>query len=93
MPKRDGRPILVCQQFLTESHIVNRFANERASFLNTNDINDIEFFGTSDCYHHCFNSVSVNSNGLDSFETYFLIFLFLYVFFDFIVYLGLWLFI
>jgi tRNA splicing ligase len=28
---------------LTESHIVTRLANERASFLNMNDINDISF--------------------------------------------------
>jgi hypothetical protein len=34
---------LACQQFLTESHIVTRLANERASFLNKNDINDISF--------------------------------------------------
>jgi hypothetical protein len=26
--------LLVCQQFLSESHLVTRFANERASFLN-----------------------------------------------------------
>jgi hypothetical protein len=45
--------LLGCQQFLTESHIVTRFANERASFLNMNDINDISFFGTSGCYHCC----------------------------------------
>jgi hypothetical protein len=37
----------------SESHIVTRLANERASFLNMNDINDISFFGTSDCYHRC----------------------------------------
>jgi hypothetical protein len=53
MPKRDGRPLLACQQFLTESHIVARPANEQASFLNMNDISDILFFGTSDCYHCC----------------------------------------
>jgi hypothetical protein len=45
--------LLACQQFLKESHIVTRLANERASFLNMNDINDIPFFGTSDCYHSC----------------------------------------
>jgi hypothetical protein len=28
-------------KFLKESHIVTRFAKERASFLNINDINDI----------------------------------------------------
>jgi hypothetical protein len=44
---------MACQQFLTESHIVTRFANERASFLNMNDINDISFYGTSDCHHCC----------------------------------------
>jgi hypothetical protein len=33
----------------TESHIVTRLANERV-FLNMNDINDISFFGTSDCF-------------------------------------------
>jgi hypothetical protein len=46
--------LLACQQFLTESHIVTHLANERASFLNMNDINDISFFGTSDCYHSCY---------------------------------------
>jgi hypothetical protein len=40
--------LLACQQFLTESHIVTRFANERALFLEMNDINDICFFVTSD---------------------------------------------
>jgi hypothetical protein len=45
--------LLACQQFLRESHIVTHLANERASFLNMNDINDIKFFGTSDCYHCC----------------------------------------
>jgi hypothetical protein len=39
--------LLACQQFLTESHIVTRLANERASFFNMNDINDISFFRTS----------------------------------------------
>jgi hypothetical protein len=38
--------LLACQQFLTESHIVTRLTNKRASFLNMNDINDIFFFGT-----------------------------------------------
>jgi hypothetical protein len=38
----DGH-LLAWQQFLTESHIVTRLANERASFLNVNDINDISF--------------------------------------------------
>jgi hypothetical protein len=33
--------IQACQQFLTKSHIVTRLANEGASFLNINDINDI----------------------------------------------------
>jgi hypothetical protein len=36
--------LLARQQFVTESHIVTRLANERASFLNMNDINDIAFF-------------------------------------------------
>jgi hypothetical protein len=45
--------LLACQQFLTESHIVTRLANEQASYLNINDINDISFFGMSDCYHFC----------------------------------------
>jgi hypothetical protein len=30
--------LLECQQVLTESHIVTRLSNERASFLNMNDI-------------------------------------------------------
>jgi hypothetical protein len=43
-------------KFLKESHIVTRFAKELVSFLKLNDINDISFFGTSDC-HHCCSSV------------------------------------
>jgi hypothetical protein len=35
--------LLARQQFLTESHIVTRIANKCASFLKTNDINDISF--------------------------------------------------
>jgi hypothetical protein len=35
---------LACQQFLRGSHIVTRLANELASFLNMNDINDISVF-------------------------------------------------
>jgi hypothetical protein len=45
--------LLACQQFLIESHIVAHLANERASLLNMNNINDISFFGTSDLYHCC----------------------------------------
>jgi hypothetical protein len=33
--------LLACQRLLTESRIVTHLANERASFLNMNDINDI----------------------------------------------------
>jgi hypothetical protein len=42
--KERDRRLLACQQFLTESHKVTRFANNRASFLNMNDINVISFF-------------------------------------------------
>jgi hypothetical protein len=35
----------------TTSYILARFANERASFLNMNDIDEISFFGTFDCFH------------------------------------------
>jgi hypothetical protein len=45
--------LLACQQFLTESHTMTRLANDRASFLSMNDINDNSFFGTSDCHHCC----------------------------------------
>jgi hypothetical protein len=38
--------LLAYPQFLTESHIVTHFANERVSFLNMSDINDISFFGS-----------------------------------------------
>jgi hypothetical protein len=38
--------LLACQQFLKESHVVNRFAKELVPFLKINDINDISFFGT-----------------------------------------------
>jgi hypothetical protein len=37
-------------KLLKESHIVTRFAKERASFLK---INDISFFGTPNCHHCC----------------------------------------
>jgi hypothetical protein len=33
--------LLACQQFFKESHEVTRIANEQASFLKINDINDI----------------------------------------------------
>jgi hypothetical protein len=45
--------LLACQQFLKECHIVTHRAKERASVLNINAINDISFFGTSDCHHCC----------------------------------------
>jgi hypothetical protein len=67
MPKRYGNHLLACQQFLTKSHIVTRFTIERASLLNINDINDISFFGTFDCYQMLsllFYSVSVNANSM-----------------------------
>jgi hypothetical protein len=51
--KEKDNHLLVCQQFLKESHAVTRLANERASFLKINDINDISFFGTSYCQHRC----------------------------------------
>jgi hypothetical protein len=35
--------LLACQQFLKESHEVTRVANDRATFLKINDINDISF--------------------------------------------------
>jgi hypothetical protein len=57
--------LLACQQFLKENHIVTRLANERASFLNMKDINNILVFGTSDCYHGFCNNVSVNANSMD----------------------------
>jgi hypothetical protein len=41
---------------------VTRLAKERASILNMNDINDISFFGTSDCL--LFYSVSGNANSM-----------------------------
>jgi hypothetical protein len=46
-------------KFLKESHIMNRFtrtiirAIKGLSFLKINDINDVSFFGTSDCHHCC----------------------------------------
>jgi hypothetical protein len=39
--------LLACQQFIAIL-LINRLANERASFLNMNAINDISFIGTSD---------------------------------------------
>jgi hypothetical protein len=50
--KKMNDNLLACQQILPESHIVTRLANERASFLNMNDINQI-IFGTFDCCHFC----------------------------------------
>jgi hypothetical protein len=41
---------------------VTHLANERASFLYINDINDISFFGKSDCYRCC--SISGNANSV-----------------------------
>jgi hypothetical protein len=38
------------KKFLKESHLVTRFAKERALFLK---LNDIPFFGTPDCQHCC----------------------------------------
>jgi hypothetical protein len=37
-------------KILNKSHIMTRFAKERASFLK---INEISFFGTPDCHHCC----------------------------------------
>jgi hypothetical protein len=58
--KRDGRPFTgVSTNFLKVSHEVTRLVKEHASFLKTNDINDINdiaFFGTPDCHHCCFKT-------------------------------------
>jgi hypothetical protein len=43
MRKKIDDHILARQLFLTESHIVTRLAYEEASYLNMNDINDIQF--------------------------------------------------
>jgi hypothetical protein len=40
-------------KFLKESHVVTRLVKKRVSSLKINDINDILFFGTSDCHHCC----------------------------------------
>jgi Uri superfamily endonuclease len=40
-------------KFWKESHIVTRSAKVRVSFLKIKDINDISFFGTSDCHYCC----------------------------------------
>jgi hypothetical protein len=50
-------------KFLKKSHIVIRFV-KRVSFFKMNDINDISFFGTSDCHHFCSNSMLVVSVSL-----------------------------
>jgi hypothetical protein len=55
--------LLACQQFLTESHIVTHLANERRSFLNMNDINDI-FLAIFLLPSLLFYSVSVNANSM-----------------------------
>jgi hypothetical protein len=43
MSKRDRRPLTGVSTIFDKSHLVTRLANERASFLNMNDINDIAF--------------------------------------------------
>jgi hypothetical protein len=45
MRKRDEEHLLACQQFLKETHVATRLANER-EFLKINNIKDISFFGT-----------------------------------------------
>jgi hypothetical protein len=45
--------LLACQPFLKESHEMTCLAEERTSILKINYINDIKFFGTSDCHHYC----------------------------------------
>jgi hypothetical protein len=54
--------LLACQQFLTESHIFTRIANERASLFNMNDINYISILER-------LTVVSVNVNGNSMEET------------------------
>jgi hypothetical protein len=45
--------LLAGQNFLKKSYEVTRIANERASLLKINVINDISFFETADVYHCC----------------------------------------
>jgi hypothetical protein len=45
--------LLTCQQILKKSYIVTRFAKELVLFLKINDINEISFFGMSDCHLCC----------------------------------------
>jgi hypothetical protein len=47
MQKRDGRPLMACQQIFEKVPHSDKLAKERASFLKVNDINDILFLGTS----------------------------------------------
>jgi hypothetical protein len=49
MRKRDGRPFTSVSINFEKSHEAIRLAIERESFLKINDINNISFFGTSDC--------------------------------------------
>jgi hypothetical protein len=51
--KRDGRQFISVNKFLKESHVVTSLAKERASFLKTNDSNNISLFGTPDSHHCC----------------------------------------
>jgi hypothetical protein len=43
--------LLACQQILEREPRSDTPYKERALFLKINDINDILFFGTPDCYH------------------------------------------
>jgi hypothetical protein len=45
--------LLACQQIFEKVPHSVTLANERASFLKVNDINDISFLGTPNCHHCC----------------------------------------
>jgi hypothetical protein len=45
--------LLACQQILVREPHSACLAKERASLLEIDDINDVSFFGTSDCHHCC----------------------------------------
>jgi hypothetical protein len=53
MRKRDGLTFTGVSPISDKEPRSDAHAKERASSLKINDINDILFFGTSDCYHCC----------------------------------------
>jgi hypothetical protein len=72
--KETDEHLLAYQQFSTESHIVARLANERASFLNMNNISSLERLTAiivlkrkRECYHYHHQPINVPTAGVQAF--------------------------